>query len=302
VVCLLQRNGHNFSPDLINAPVRRRRLILGLARSRPSDRLLACAYDHGIRHLDTAYNYGRFQSLDQLGQLRAADRFKITSKVGFFPAADGSSFHSFDPGLLAAAIEDTVQRLQAPLDGVLLHNPEEAALSAEGTFCKRLISACRTLADAVTSGLAAKWGISTWTPRSWAWSAHDLNLQPDILMTRVGFSVNAFDAAAIGTCRSALACPGIEYRGMAPFGGSPASNLLAATDLSNFVTDKATNAQAALRASFELPEVEFIALGTSNPSHIAEAAAACTLKLDQERVVIYRELLDLKGGESPRTS
>jgi pyridoxine 4-dehydrogenase len=272
-----------------------RALALGLSRARIDEGLLSAAYSAGIRHLDTAYNYGGFAGLDRLGELRAPQRFAITSKVGFFRSPDGSGIHALDPDLLYRAAEDTVRRLGAPLDTILLHNPEEAASSSPSSLAKSLEDATQALVRAVHDGLADRWGISVWRPDPVCAALRRTNIRPDVLMTRAGLGVGADAMAAAHHCRDAVTWPGIEFRGMAPFGGLRAPRLLRATDLAPFVGGPSTNAQAALRVSFELPEVGMVAFGTSNPAHMREAMAACAMEIDHEQVSAYRDILSLQA-------
>lgn len=277
-----------------------RRLVLGLHRTRVDEYLLATAQDLGVKDLDTAYNYGGFTSLDQLAALQALSAFNVTSKVGFFQSRSAKSpaEHTLAPARLFSAIEDTVARLGAPLDVILLHNPEQAARRSLRDLPDSLAAAARTLQRAVRNGLACRWGLSIWQPGPLLEHLTDLNLQPDVLMTRVGFSVSPSEIAAIERCRGALAWPGIEYRGMAPLGGARAPSLLGATNLTSFVRGGATNAQAAIRASFELPPVSLVALGTSLPAHLRQAAEACAMEIDAERVSVYRDLVRTHGRDA----
>ncbi|MGW4092344.1 aldo/keto reductase [Nocardia sp. NPDC004750] len=271
-----------------------RELALGLARARIDEGLLSAALRAGIRRLDTAYNYGGFEGLDQLGELRAPQRFAITSKVGFFRSSDGSGIHALDPDLLYHAVEDTVRRLRAPLDTILLHNPEEAVAGSPTSLENSLGPAAEALVRAVHDGLAGRWGISVWRPDP-VWQAlRRSNIRPDVLMTRAGLGVGPDAMVAVNHCRHAVTWPGIEFRGMAPYGGSRAARLLRATDLTSFVDGRSTNAQAALRLSFELPEVRVVAFGTSNPAHMREAMAACAMEIDHEQFSAYRDILSLQ--------
>lgn len=277
-----------------------RSLVLGLYRTQITDELLSFAHEVGVQHLDTAYNYGGFLGLDHLALYEAPAAFKITSKVGFFPSAGHSAEHSLEPARLLCAIEDTVARLRAPLDVILLHNPERAAhCSGPEDLPRRIASAVETLKDAVTSGLASRWGFSIWEPQALLAHLAPLELQPDVLMTRVGLTVGPQDLAAIEACREALAWPGLECRGMAPLGGRRVTRLLSASDLRSFVPLATTNAQAAVRVSFELPRVSLVALGTSFPAHLNEAVEACAMAIDDDYTAAYRTLLrDLGHAES----
>lgn len=266
-------------------------LALGLAGGRVDGALLAAAHDLGIGQLDTAYNYGGFAGLDLLAALDAPSRFAITSKVGFFPTADGTSMHSLDPERLLRAVEDSVARLGAPLDTVLLHNPERAARGSPTTFPYALESACHALQLAVEDGLARRWGLSVWRPEPILGPLRAARLRPDVLMTRVGLTLTPSDLDAVDACRAAVAWPGIEYRGMAALGGTRASMLLQATDITSFVRETAGNAQAAVRVGFELPPVRMLALGTSDSGHLREANSACGMRLDDEYLAAYRDLL-----------
>lgn len=269
-----------------------RTVALGLSRARLEKELFSAAFDAGIRHLDTAYNYGRFQCLDRLGELRAPQRFAITSKVGFLPSSDGSGTHTLDPSMLYSATEDSARRLGAPLDTILLHNPEEgAAATSPSPLAESLEAATEALARAVHHGLAHRWGISVWRPHVAEEALRLTDIRPDVFMTRAGLSVSAPIMAAARRCRDAVAWPGIEFRGMAPLGGSRATRLLHATDLTPFVDGPATNAQAALRVSFELPEVSMIALGTNDPAHLHDAMVACDMEVDAEQISMYCDVL-----------
>ena len=277
----------------------RRVVALGLFRARIDEGLLSRAHDAGIRHLDTAYNYGGFEGLDRLGERRAAQRFAVTSKVGFFRSPGGSGVHTLDPDRLYRAAEDTVRRLGAPLDTILLHNPEEVAAVPQPSLTKLLGSAAEALARAVHDGLAGRWGLSVWRPGPVCAALQRAGLRPDVLITRAGLGVGADTMAMVVRCRDAVRWPGIEFRGMAPFGGSRAAILLGAADLTPFVSVPATNAQAALRVSFELPEVEMVALGTDDPAHMREAMAACAMEVDREQVSAYRDILVRAGPLGP---
>jgi aryl-alcohol dehydrogenase-like predicted oxidoreductase len=274
--------------------------VLGLHGTRIDEYFLAGAHDLGVEHLDTAYNYDGFRNIDRLAALQAPSAFKITSKVGFFKSPEGSSVHSLAPSQLFWAVEDTVARLGAPLDVILLHNPEEAARTSLGNLASALASAGHTLQLAVHEGLARRWGLSIWQPAALLEQLGELNLKPDVLMTRAGLSVGPSDMAAIELCRDALAWPGIEHRGMAPLGGARrAPHLLRAADLTSFVRDEATNAQAAVRASFELPRVDLITIGTSDAVHLQQAVAACAMDIDETRLTAYRDILHALMRDAP---
>ena len=276
-------------PPILNAE---RAIALGLHRTAISDAWLSLANDLGVTHLDTAYNYGGFKSLDHLGRLGAAVNFMITSKVGYFEAVNGSGYHSLEPRLLARSVEGTIGRLGAPLDAILLHNPEEA-VETTVNFPRAFALACEAMQRAVDAGFARRWGLSTWRPNLFPQDVQEVVPRPQIVMTRVGFSVNPAEMQAIRRCRRLLASPGIEYRGMAPFGGELRStSLLGATDLTSFITGEATNAQAAIRVSFDLPAVEQVTFATSDPAHLKDAVDACHLEVDRNRVEAYMAVLD----------
>jgi pyridoxine 4-dehydrogenase len=80
---------------------------------------------------------------------------------------------------------------------------------------------------------------------------------------------------------------------MSPFGGSAADPAWSAVDLRAFLaadTDCSTP-QVAFRLAYELPRVARVAVGTSNPAHLRELAAAVALSVSDTAISRYRALI-----------
>jgi pyridoxine 4-dehydrogenase len=258
-----------------------RRLILGCSRTPPTADLLAGARDLGVTEIDTAFSYNHFGSLDQLRKLDATRHFQITSKVGLLPTPGRSVRYSLEPRDLQRAMEDTCRRLGAPVQVMLLHNPETALAETDRDPLELFDGACAAMTRAVEQGWAARWGISTWEPASLLPFMRLLSQPPDVLMMRSGLSVSPHDMCLIHALRTPFEGTATELRGMAPFGGSRSIQVLASADvLKSCCPGGTSTAQVALRLAFELPPVEALCLSTSRLDHLAESVAACQLAVD----------------------
>ncbi|MEV0641640.1 aldo/keto reductase [Streptomyces sp. NPDC050619] len=255
-------------------------IVLGLHRSSHARDLLEAAADLGITHLDTASNYLRHRSHEVL-KTTAGDllpKFSVSTKVGYFP--DG---HSLDPARLRSAVEQTLKDLGREPDLVFLHNPEHSASGAE-----TLAKACAALADAARVGLCRSWGVSTWDPRP----LMDFDVpRPDVLMVRAGLLVG-------GDVLEATEVLATQWRpsqlwGMSPFGGSTTQDVWKRFDPGVFLRRPATPTvtQAAFRSSYDLPQVDAVAVGTDNVDHLRELTEALAYEVDDKMVQEYRQLL-----------
>ncbi len=236
--------------------------------------------------LDTAANYRHFTSHSTLASI-AADllpRFTISTKVGFFPEG-----HDLSPQRLRSAVERTVADLGRVPDAVLLHNPE----CSPDAFAP----ACATLRVLRDEGLCDAWGVSTWDPRPLLGIPWEIPAA-DVVMVRAGLSVpgEVLDASEAFALRSSAR----QLWGMAPFGGDPADPVWTTVDTSLFLESgqMAGPLTAALAASFAIPAVSRIAVGTSRPDHLAELVHARTLNVTADVVREYRSLLRSKATVS----
>ncbi|MGH3620700.1 MAG: hypothetical protein ACRDQ5_02795, partial [Sciscionella sp.] len=77
------------------------------------------------------------------------------------------------------------------------------------------------------------------------------------------------------------------------FGGSTTDPAWSAVDLRAFLATDAdcSTPQAAFRLAYELPRVARVAVGTSNPAHLRELAAAVGLLVSDAAINRYRELI-----------
>jgi pyridoxine 4-dehydrogenase len=271
------------------------RLALGLYRTRLSGALLDAAYEAGVRHIDCAYNYGGFRYLDDLASLRAAERFTISSKVGFFPS-DAGTVHTLEPPRLAEAAERTAHALGRGLDVMFLHNPEASLSSDPAEASDQLAAAGRAMARLVDAGIARTWGIASWAPSALLAALGGLEHRPVAVMARVGVSLNANALVASTELADALGLDRQARWGMSPLGGSHAPDVLSAARLTGFIAEPCGNAQAAVRLAFELPPVSTVCVSTSSPDHLRQAVGAVTLPVRAGHVSRYLQLLHERHG------
>ncbi|MBQ0867438.1 aldo/keto reductase [Streptomyces sp. A73] len=276
------------------------RVVLGLHRSRHEPAVLREALDLGVGALDTSSNYLGFRSHETLARV-AGDllpRFRVSTKVGYFPVPGRASEHSLEPERLRAAVERAAQDLGREPDVVFLHNPEHS-LSAgpEAARRERLVAACHVLEDAASSGQCGSWGISSWDPRPLGALVAGLP-RPDVLMVRSGLLVRneVLEAAELLAARLRPS----ELWGMSPFGGGAAESVWERFDPRAFLreAERATAMQAAFRAACRLPAVDAVAVGTDNLVHLRELVGSLALEVDEEVVVSYRRLLREAAGRS----
>lgn len=248
--------------------------------------------------MDTAYNYRGFTSHRMLAQTAGdlLEEFIVSTKVGFFPGRDGHTVHCLEPDRLRAAVEESIQDLGRTPDVVFLHNPERtlADLSTDEGG-DRLAEACACLADAVASGLAGAWGISSWDPRPLGsvLAACKPDQLPTILLVRAGLTVPDLVLAAAEAISETFGIAAAERWGMSPFGGSTAETVWRTANLSAFLTSQrpCSTQQAAFRLAYELPSVTRIAAGTSNTEHLTELVDATDVELAADAINQYRGLI-----------
>lgn len=262
----------------------------------------------GVRALDTSYNYQAFTSHRALA---AAARdllpeFAISTKVGFFPG-NGTTEHTLAPEKLHAAVRRATNDLEQMPDLVFLHNPERSLknlTSVDGRT--RLFDACAALAAATEEGLCRSWGIATWNPRPLVRLLEDApasRLAPAALMTRAGLLVSPEILKAAEHLASLLALPASARWGMSPFAGDATDPIWRTLSTAPFLMNgqEATRMQAAFRIAFCLPPVHRIAVGVSTPGHMRELTQAATVKVNQQAISRYRELLRARAAGGPPT-
>ncbi len=251
-----------------------------------------------MRGVDTAYNYRDFTAHRQLART-AGDllpQFTLSTKVGFFPGPRGHSTHCLEPDRLRTAIEQTADDLGRTPDVVFLHNPERtlSGLSTdEGS--DRFAGACAALADAVRSGLARRWGLSTWDPRPVAAiiQASTRDHAPEVLLVRAGLTVPEVVLTSAEKISAACRIPSQMRWGMSPFAGSTTEAVWQSTDLSAFAPShrQSSAIPVAFRLAYELPSVTRLAVGTSDPAHLTDLIAATDINIDTDAIIQYRQLI-----------
>lgn len=220
-------------------------------------------------------------------------RFRLTTKVGFFPAA-GQAEHSLDPDRLQEAVEQSNRDLGRAPDLVFLHNPERSLTSSSTAAQDRLGAACAAMERATTKGLCGGWGISSWDPRPLPGLVDGTLPRPDAVMVRAGLlaGIDVLEAAEALTARWGLKPS--QLWGMSPFGGSATDPLWGKLDPRVFIQDPHDGlsvVQATFRVAYSLPQVGRITVGTDNPSHLGELVDALRYEANTEQLGTYRRLL-----------
>ncbi|MFG2231105.1 aldo/keto reductase [Streptomyces sp. NPDC048723] len=269
------------------------RLVLGLHRSRHHRDILTAALDLGVTALDTAAPYLGFLSHTVLSET-AADllpKFILSTKVGFFPSADGAE-HSLDPVRLRLAVEKAARELGREPEMVFLHNPERSLAGMSPADGHALLgNACTALADAARDGLCRAWGVASWDTRPLGPAQVDDLPSPDVLMVRAGFLVGIDLLDATTVLRTAWQAG--ETWGMSPFGGGH-GKVWEEFDPRPFVRSRhrdLSHMQAAFRTAFHLPSATAMAVGTDDPGHLAQLVQALGAEVDTSAVSQYLRTL-----------
>ncbi|MER6211170.1 aldo/keto reductase [Streptomyces sp. NPDC001642] len=278
------------------------RVVLGLHRSRHERRLLTGALDLGVTALDTSTNYLGFRSHQVLAQT-AGDllpKFTVSTKVGYFPGP-GRAEHSLDPVRLHAAVEQAAGDLGQEPDLVFLHNPEHSLREAHPHDQEALTEACAALVDAVNKGLCAAWGIASWDPSPMVGLIGPAVPRPATLMVRAGLLVGVRTLDAADALIEAWDLDPSEVWGMSPFGGSTSDSVWARIDPRVFLGDnrQLSRVQAAFIASYHLPRVGTMAVGTDEPAHLGELVGALVGEVEERTVQEYRSLLRDRSRNQP---
>ncbi|MFC4500456.1 MULTISPECIES: aldo/keto reductase [Streptomyces] len=250
--------------------------------------------DLGVTALDTGTNYLGFRSHQILART-AGDllpKFKISTKVGYFPGPDGVE-HSLDPVRLCAAVEQAAEDLGREPDLVFLHNPEHSLSEAAPHNQDVLAQACTALDDATAKGLCAAWGVASWDPSPLLSLVDMTGPRPSVLMVRAGLLVGARTLDAADALTEAWKLGGGEVWGMSPFGGSADAPVWARIDPRVFLRDGSSlsRMQAAFRTAYHLPRVDSLAVGTDEPAHLGELVGALAGEVEERTVQEYRSLL-----------
>nr|WP_239085102.1 aldo/keto reductase [Streptomyces halstedii] len=254
----------------------------------------------GIDTIDTSFNYLGFSAHSALADVGShlLARFRLSTKVGFFPAV-GQAEHSLDPGRLRGALEQTNRDLGRAPDLVFLHNPERSLTRSPGTARDALGMACAALETAAAEGLCGGWGIASWDPRPLPELGVGTVPRPDVLMVRGGLLAGADVLEASEALSDQWRLGATQLWGMSPFGGRPRDPLWGKLDPQVFIRapdDGLSALQAAFRAAYWLPRVGRVAVGTDNPSHLRELVDALRYEAETRNIHTYRQLLRERAG------
>ncbi|MEU6502755.1 aldo/keto reductase [Streptomyces californicus] len=270
------------------------RVVLGLHRSRHERRLLTGALQLGVTSIDTSTNYFGFRSHTVLAR-EAGDllpRFAVSTKVGYFPGPEQVE-HSLDPVLLYEAVEHAARNLGREPDLVFLHNPEHSLRDAVDGGRVALAKACAALDDVTSKGLCGAWGVASWNPSPLVDLVDPTAPKPSVLMARAGLLVGAKTLDAVEALAAAWDLDRSRMWGMSPFGGSTGDPVWDHIDPRVFLRDGDgfSRVQAVFRASYCLPRVGTVAVGTDDPAHLGELLDALAAEPDERTIHEYRALL-----------
>ncbi|MFI1014244.1 aldo/keto reductase [Streptomyces sp. NPDC020965] len=270
------------------------RVVLGLHRSRHERRLLTGALDLGVTSIDTSTNYLGFRSHTVLART-AGDlllRLTVSTKVGYFPGRERVE-HSLDPVRLYEAVEHAARDLGREPDLVFLHNPEHSLGDVVGHGRDALAQACAALDGATSKGLCGTWGVSSWDPSPLVGLVDPTTPKPSVLMARAGLLVGIRTLDAVEALTVAWDLDRSRLWGMSPFGGNTGDPVWDRIDPRVFLRggDGFSRIQAAFRASYCLPRVGTMAVGTDDPAHLGELFDALAAEPDEPTIHEYRTLL-----------
>ncbi|MER6086805.1 aldo/keto reductase [Streptomyces bluensis] len=252
--------------------------------------------DLGITGIDTAFNYHGFASHATLREVGRdlLHRFTISTKVGFF-SGRGAAEHSLDPARLRKALEQTNRELGCTPRIVFLHNPERSLTGTSPEAARSTLAvACAAMEDAKTDGLCEEWGISTWDPSPLLNSIDATAPRPAVLMIRCGLLVGVQTLQSSESLAEKWSDETTRVWGMGPFNCNASDPVWSKFDARVFLRspqDKLSQAQAAFRVAYRLPQVSTVAVGTDDPTHLRELADALSYEVDEQAVHQYRELL-----------
>ncbi|MFJ4774146.1 aldo/keto reductase [Streptomyces uncialis] len=270
------------------------RVVLGLHRSRHERRLLTGALDLGVTSIDTSTNYLGFRSHTVLAGM-AGDLLPgltVSTKVGYFPGRERAE-HSLAPVRLYEAVEHAARDLGREPDLVFLHNPEHSLGDAVDHGGEALAQACAALDDATSKGLCGSWGVASWDPSPLVGLVDPTTPKPSVLMARAGLLVGIRTLDAMEALTAAWGLDRGRVWGMSPFGGSTGDPVWDRIDPRVFLRggEGFSRVQAAFRASFYLPRVGTLAVGTDDPAHLGELLDALAAEPDERTIREYRALL-----------
>lgn len=218
----------------------------------------------------------------------------MSAKVGFFPGGR----HSLDPLELTRAATRCRDDLGITPRVVMLHNPEHTLKESSRAAARQVLeAACAALVQATEYGACGGWGISTWDAAALVpvVTAPPLQARPDVLMVRAGLTVSARQLRGARDLIRTLR-PRTTW-GMSPFGGAPQDLVRDAINTDEFLQGSPAHDrhQAAFRVAADLPPVELVMVGTSNPGHLRELVTAASFPVDKAMIDRYTVLLDAKA-------
>ncbi len=202
---------------------------------------------------------------------------------------------------LRTAVEQAAEDLGREPDLVFLHNPEHSLREAAPHNQAALVEACATLDDAAAKGLCAAWGVASWDPSPLVSLIDTTVPRPGVLMVRAGLLVGTRTLDAADVLAKAWGLGSGEVWGMSPFGGSTSTPVWDRIDPRVFLRNghQLSCVQAAFRATYNLPRVGAVAVGTDEPAHLGELVGALAGEVEERTIQEYRRLLRDRSRGQP---
>ncbi len=279
------------------------RVVLGLHRSRHERRLLTGALDLGVTSVRHERQLPRFPLAHRPGadgRRSSAQAHGLHEGVGYFPGRERAE-HSLDPVRLYEAVEHAVRDLGREPGLVFLRNPEQSLGDASAHGRDTLAQACAALDDATSKGLSGAWGMASWDPSPLVGLVDPTTPKPSVLMARAGLLVGTRTLEAAEALAAAWDLDRSRLWGMSPFGGNTGNSVWGRIDPRVFLQggDGFSRAQAAFRASYCLPGVGTMAVGTDDPAHLGELLDSLAAEPNERTIHEYRALLRERSTGQP---
>ncbi len=161
--------------------------------------------------------------------------------------------------------------------------------------------ACAALEEATARGLCGAWGVASWDPSPLSGLVAPGTPRPSVLMVRAGLLVGVRTLVASDALAAAWGLHDSMLWGMSPFGGSTNAPVWDRVDPRIFLRDGdgASRVQAVFRASYHVPRVRAVAVGTDEPAHLGELVNALACEVDECAIREYRKLLSSRQRVQP---
>lgn len=186
-----------------------------------------------------------------------------------------------------------------------LHNPEQGLAGLPPQEADQVLAAASAaMADVVHTGLASRWGISSWNPAPLLACTAQAE-PPHALMVRAGLLVDHRTLLAAETLIRRWNLTPEQVVGMSPFNAMAADPIWAEVDARPMLRHpppECTALDAAFRVAFALPPVGAVAVGADTPAHLRALARTLATPINAAAVHRYRDELQRQAVQrTPHT-